>query len=415
MSGFLEPPEDQATIGIITALPVEYSAMLLVGEERGERRVPADPNRYGALLLPSTDPARPHRCVLTLLVRDGTAHASAASTDLIRSFPTVRAVLVTGIAGGIPAPHDPARHVRLGDIVVASKGVVDSGHLRVVDGDELLRRPVEGMSRRLLQAANHLQAGEYRGLRPWERWLSQATMSAGFARPPESTDVLYASGVPVRHPSRPRSGHPKSMPKVHYAAVASGDHLLRDERRRDRLARDFGVVAVEMEASGIAAGSFARETPWFVVRGIADYCDHAGKNDRWHGYAAVAAAAYVRALFGVCAPFGTARVSPAAPHPPPPRAAEPLGVRESLVDALLEVPAMRAEHTRQLVVERLPPDIAGTIRRFPAARADTHEIVVTCLDFAGGASALLAAVRAVAGDSLPVRRVVEAFRPYLDR
>jgi nucleoside phosphorylase len=397
------------TFGIVTALPVEYAAVLLVGEQRGERRVHGDPNHYVALQLPSTDPGRPHLAVVTLLIRDGTAHASAASADLIRSFPTVRCVVMSGIAGGVPAPDNPPRHVRLGDIVVASKGVVDYGHVRVVDGDERPRRPVAGISSRLLQAANRLHAGEYREDRPWERWLAEADIPVRFARPPEWTDVLYAGGITVPHPSRRQSGHPETMPKVHYAAIASADQLLRDEHRRDRLATGYGVVAVEMEASGIAAGSFTCETPWFVVRGIADYCENVGKNDRWHGYAALVAAAYLRALLGVCPPFDTAHVSP------PGGVGEPFGVRESLVDALLDVPTMRAEHTRQLVVERLPQTIAGAIRRFPAARTDTHEILTTCLDFPGGIAALLAAVRAVAGDSLAVRRLAEALQPYLDR
>jgi hypothetical protein len=34
---------------------------------------------------------------------------------------------------------------------------------------------------------------------------------------------------------------------------------------------------------------------YLLVRGICDYCDN-GKNDIWQGYAAIAAAAYTRAL-----------------------------------------------------------------------------------------------------------------------
>ena len=40
---------------------------------------------------------------------------------------------------------------------------------------------------------------------------------------------------------------------------------------------------------------------WYVVRGIADYCDPT-KNDTWHPYAALAAAAYARALLSEVRP-----------------------------------------------------------------------------------------------------------------
>lgn len=60
---------------------------------------------------------------------------------------------------------------------------------------------------------------------------------------------------------------------------------------RDKLARQDGLLCFEMEAAGALAGF-----PCLVVRGIADYCD-SHKNDRWHGFAAAAAAAYARQLF----------------------------------------------------------------------------------------------------------------------
>jgi len=51
-----------------------------------------------------------------------------------------------------------------------------------------------------------------------------------------------------------------------------------------------------------------------VVRGVVDYCEDAGKNDTWHHYSSLAAAAYVRALLEQCVPLGPAKA--AAPPPP---------------------------------------------------------------------------------------------------
>jgi len=52
---------------------------------------------------------------------------------------------------------------------------------------------------------------------------------------------------------------------------------------------------VEMEGSGIADATWNAGQHYLIIRGICDYCDE-NKNDLWQGYAAVAAAAYTRAL-----------------------------------------------------------------------------------------------------------------------
>jgi nucleoside phosphorylase len=50
-----------------------------------------------------------------------------------------------------------------------------------------------------------------------------------------------------------------------------------------------------MEGSGIADATWTHGVGYLVVRGICDYCD-GNKNDTWQNDAAMAAAAYVRAL-----------------------------------------------------------------------------------------------------------------------
>jgi nucleoside phosphorylase len=185
--------------------------------------VTGDPNHYHVGPLPSSDPDRPHRVVVTILPQDGTRNASAVSSDLVRSFPSVRCVVMCGIAGGIPAPHDPKKHVRLGDIVVVTEGVVDYDHVRTVDGEDSLRRPVEGMSRDLLRGVRELQVMEYADRRPWQRWLDTGPSStlAAFARPDDSTDVLVIDGVVVGHPNDEGFRRRPGVPRVHYAAIGS--------------------------------------------------------------------------------------------------------------------------------------------------------------------------------------------------
>ena len=48
--------------------------------------------------------------------------------------------------------------------------------------------------------------------------------------------------------------------------------------------------------AGVAIGSYVGGRSWFMVRGIADHGDNATKNDDWHPYASLAAAAYLPAI-----------------------------------------------------------------------------------------------------------------------
>jgi nucleoside phosphorylase len=104
---------------------------------------------------------------------------------------------------------------------------------------------------------------------------------------------LNTPPVPLAHPADPqrRPGQPRAF----YGPIASSNALLKDAQERDRLRDEFGIRAVEMEGSGIADATWDRSAGYLVIRGICDYCD-AAKNDTWQDYAALVAAAYMRAL-----------------------------------------------------------------------------------------------------------------------
>ncbi len=84
-------------------------------------------------------------------------------------------------------------------------------------------------------------------------------------------------------------------PRIFKGNIASANRVLKNAKRRDQLKANYNVYAVEMEGSGIADSTWEAEIGYYVIRGISDYCD-GNKNDRWHNYAALAAAAYTRAL-----------------------------------------------------------------------------------------------------------------------
>src|SRR5262249_52485857 len=153
------------------AMPEEFHAMRMLLEHPEETSVPPDFARYVRGTLPSRDAGRSHQVVLTQTGDTGTNAAADAATNLSRSFPTVDCLLMVGIAAGVPDLRVPERHVRLGDVVVATLGIVDYAHVVVRDGRVELRRTFPRPWQLLRRVAATLQADELCGERPWERWL----------------------------------------------------------------------------------------------------------------------------------------------------------------------------------------------------------------------------------------------------
>jgi len=262
--------------------------------------VPGDPNLYciGSITRPGLPPSERQRVVLTMLAKIGNNSASSVAANLLRSFPNIQDVMMVGIAGGVPDPANAARHVRVGDIVVSlNSGVIQYDMIKLSRGGLEIRDTSQPPSARLIQFAKLLEANRLQGIRPWEKYIAQTCPTIeNSRRPSEELDVLMSDEVPAQ-----RVGHPQDpdripgQPRVHYGNIASANTLLKDPGKRDQLRRDFNVLAVEMEGSGIADGTWIAGAQYVLIRGVCDYCD-SYKNDVWQNYAAVAAAAYCRAL-----------------------------------------------------------------------------------------------------------------------
>ncbi|WP_327087574.1 hypothetical protein OIE66_35390 [Nonomuraea sp. NBC_01738] len=350
-------------IGIITALPVEAAAVRHVLDRPQERSAPGDPNRYVRSLIAG----RP--VVATTLATSGNTPAADACAHLVRSFPEIRAVIMCGIALGVPRPGDPERDVRLGDVVVGTGGVVHYGHRRVTDDGTSLRGETLVPSPILLRAVSEIRIAQARGESPWAPWLEN---------------------TPAPAYERPEAG----AASVFYGRIGSADELLRSAVRRDEIAVPAGLLAMEMEGAGAAVSAALGGRECLVVRGVSDYGD-ARKSDLWQPYASMTAAAYVRALLEALGPAdGQARAKP---------------VLMELVELMERVPSLQTPGDREEVLRLMGPPVASRVSQDRRARMALISLARICLDQPAGFETLIGALVELEGESSrPVRDLAAA-------
>lgn len=304
-------PAVQPVIGLVTTLPEEFAAMATLIDDGQERAIAGDPAEYICGTIPSAVSGQPHPVVLTMVTDSGANGTATAAANMLRSFESVDQVVMVGVAAGVPAPHEPQRHVRLGDVVVATRGLVDYEDAVDEAGGGSPRQRFARPSALLAHRAKVLMADELMGRRPWEDELDRLLERLpGFARPDPATDRLYLDNGPdtreIQHPNPVMSGHREGQPKVHQGRIGSAGRLPRDAGRRDALAHEHDLRAFEMEGSGIGLSAFADGRDWLAVRGISDYREQR-VGSLWRPYAAAAAAAYTSALLRRCPPISPPR------------------------------------------------------------------------------------------------------------
>jgi hypothetical protein len=85
----------------------------------------------------------------------------------------------------------------------------------------------------------------------------------------------------------------------------------------------------------------------------------------------------------------------------------PMSIQQkmTLVNALLEVGAIKDRATRDTVINELPPSLKNNIQRHAADRTDVMNIVSTCMNYANGLQQLVEVLVIYEGDSLPMQKV----------
>lgn len=285
-------PDKAPTVGILTALPMEAAAVRLmlddlekaIGQGRGARQ-------YWTGTMPGEGGM--HQVVVALMPDMGNNSAAIAATNLIHHFPTVKHLIMCGIAGGVPNNSKPEHDVRLGDVVVSDRGgVVQYDFIKEKpDGTQVHRYPPRPPAASLIRAFKEISSNEFLNDFSWRNHLDRAI--SNFQRPSDNVD---AQGNLIEYPDDPKRS--EGQPRLFEAPIAAANRLLKNPVYRDYLGDTFGVKAVEMEGAGIADAAWDAELAgYFVIRGICDYCDE-NKGDVWQPAAALAAAAFTRAILG---------------------------------------------------------------------------------------------------------------------
>jgi adenosylhomocysteine nucleosidase len=225
------------TIGILCAIPQEFGHLrgALVGH--GEQ-VEAGLRFVGGRL-------DEHEVVL---VGAGIGKVNTALTaTLLASRFGCRLVVFSGVAGGL----DPA--LRIGDVVIADRTVQhDAG---VIEGERLAT----------------YQAGHVPFFNPTDR-LGYPVDPALIERLRDRLDGF------VLPPLSRAAGGAGAPPTIAFGTILSGDQYIHCEATRERLHRELGGLAVEMEGGALGQVCEAFGLPWLDIRALSDL---AGKDSRF--------------------------------------------------------------------------------------------------------------------------------------
>jgi nucleoside phosphorylase len=276
-------------------------------------RLPQPPTDHNVYSLGSISG---HNVVIAGLHQPGNNPAATVVTQMRMTFPNLRFGLLVGIGGGVPTKTDSGM-IRLGDVVVSKpadehSGAVQYDHGKAEMGRFRRKGALAPPPAVLLNAAQDLEARRARthkdpvvenikridtNIRGLRKYKCPGAVQDHLYRP----DYIHLNpGVscdecgcdPAQRMQRAIDDDDDNLYVVtHRGTIASGELVIKNGELRDGLAKQHSVLCFETEAAGALA-----DFPCMVIRGISDYSD-SHKNDRWHGYAAAAAAAYARQLF----------------------------------------------------------------------------------------------------------------------
>ncbi|KAI9148693.1 Kinesin light chain [Paramyrothecium foliicola] len=309
-------------IAILCALTIEADAVEALfdqywDDDHSFGKASGDPNAY------TTGSIGRHNVVLAHMPGMGKANAAVVASHCQTSYPNIKLALIVGVCGAVPIISDNNTEIILGDVIMSS-GVVQYDFGRrlpehFVRKDTLLDSL--GRPNMEIRALLGKLAGR-RGRKLLNEKITchlvelqkEADLQAQY--PGNSYDKLFEASF--RHLSdgktceecqcygqlmpRIRLEQQGIQPAVHFGLIASGDTVMKSGTERDKIARQEGIIAFEMESAGVW-DTF----PCIVIKGACDYAD-SHKTKKWQRYAAATAAACAKAFLEFWEPSATEQV-----------------------------------------------------------------------------------------------------------
>jgi nucleoside phosphorylase len=285
--------------GVVTALPVEMAALEACFDDLQEIEMRGVKYKVASAPIRGSNSRR----TLAIIKRAndaGNNMAAVCAANMLNAFPNIEDVIMVGIAGGVPYPENAEKHVRLGDIVVSDlQGITQYDYGKQYKNYFEEKQRGRPPSPKLIDNVNELFTLELKGERPWEHHIEELQLRLEWERPSNEFDLLFRSDEGsnlIPHPVD--SSRQEGKPRVFRGKIGSANLVLKSGEHRKRIREKHGVIAVEMESSGIADATWSHRAGYLVIRGICDYSD-GHKNDKWHKYASLVAAAYCRAILEI--------------------------------------------------------------------------------------------------------------------
>ncbi|RVD84000.1 uncharacterized protein DFL_005767 [Arthrobotrys flagrans] len=304
---------DDYSVGWICAIPIEIeAARKALDKIHPKLTIPhGDENCY------EFGEINGHNVVISWLPRAkyGLTNAAIVATRMRTTFTRLRFGLMVGVGGGAPSSSND---IRLGDLVISqptdrSGGVIQYDFGKAIENGEFkmigsLNAPpavlLSGVS--AMTAMDQVKLG--RRISDAARVIENKEQEEGsgrFSHPGQDSDRLFRGNylhVPGEEGQRDtcdacdasnviiRPKRQYSHPHIYYGVIASGNQVMKDGVKRDKISTETGALCFEMEAAGLMDNF-----PCLVIRGICDYSD-GHKNKRWQPYAALVAAVYAKEL-----------------------------------------------------------------------------------------------------------------------
>ena len=183
----------------------------------------------------------------------GKVNAAAGTELLIQRF-NVRAIIFSGISGGV------AEFTDIGDITISSK---------VAHHDYGMVIPIGGLKRVEYPETADLDRGFVPGPVPTykEGIVKRITF---FEAHPDLIDLALRSSREIEFEPVPGTDR---LPAVRVGVIVTGDQFIASTQKVEWLYQVFGALSTEMEGAAVAQVAYIHDMPWVIIRTNSDRAD----------------------------------------------------------------------------------------------------------------------------------------------